>query len=147
MKADNEMSLKKFFSLPKVKKIDLKKRIRILDTVFSEYIRRRDADKNGICRCITCGRPAPWREMDAGHFVSRNHKAVRWDERNVHAQCRAENRFQSGKQYEHGKEIDRKYGIGTADLLIKLGSSNHVKISLSWVEYQIKLYKEKIKNI
>ncbi len=45
---------------------------------------------------------------------------TRWDEQNVNAQGRGDNRFLSGKQYEHGHAIDRKHGAGTADkLLIK----------------------------
>ena len=44
----------------KCKRIGLKGK---LDRLFSEYIRRRDADA-GYCRCVTCGKLQHWREMD-----------------------------------------------------------------------------------
>ena len=31
-----------------------------LDAVFSEYIRRKYADKNGIVSCYTCGKKKFW---------------------------------------------------------------------------------------
>jgi hypothetical protein len=33
------------------------------DAVFSQYIRLRDADKNGICSCITCGAKVHWKNI------------------------------------------------------------------------------------
>jgi hypothetical protein len=53
--------------------------------------------------------------MDAGHFVQCNWDATRFDEQNVHAQCRRCNRFQSGRQSDHGEYIDKLYGEGTAE--------------------------------
>ena len=35
--------------------------IKKLDTVFSEYIRRKYADKKGIVSCYTCGKKAYWK--------------------------------------------------------------------------------------
>jgi len=43
------------------------------DKVFSRYIRRKYADKNGNVSCITCGVTKHWKEMDCGHYISRNH--------------------------------------------------------------------------
>ncbi len=37
-----------------------------LDRIFSEYIRRRDSDENGIGRCISCGKMVHWKEADCG---------------------------------------------------------------------------------
>ena len=83
------------------------------DKYFSMYIRVRDS-KDGICKCITCGTLDSIKNMDAGHFISRRFEATRYDEKNVHAQCRKCNRFQNGNQYEHGIAIDKKYGEGTS---------------------------------
>jgi NMD protein affecting ribosome stability and mRNA decay len=87
---------------------------RTLDKWFSLYIRKRDTP--GFC--CTCGADLTFETSDCGHFISRDHIATRWDERNAHAQCRKCNRFQSGKQYEHGKWVDRIHGKGTADILL-----------------------------
>jgi len=89
------------------------------DRYFSQYIRLRDSDHNSMAICITCGVQKHISEMDAGHFIDRSHNATRYDERNVNAQCRTCNRFQSGRQYEHGKAIDLKHGTGTAEQLLQ----------------------------
>ena len=75
--------------------------IKKLDAVFSKYIRLRDADQEGYCRCATCGEKTHWTKIQAGHFISRKHYATRWDERNVHAQCVACNVFRYGEQYKY----------------------------------------------
>ena len=75
--------------------------IKKLDAVFSKYIRLRDADQEGYCRCATCGEKTHWTKIQAGHFISRKHYATRWDERNVHAQCVACNVFKYGEQYKY----------------------------------------------
>lgn len=88
--------------------------------VFSRYIRVRDADENGMISCITSGRRVHWKDADAGHFISRRHLATKYDERNVNAQSRHDNRFAAGEQYKHAKAIDKKWGEGTADKLLVL---------------------------
>jgi hypothetical protein len=48
--------------------------------------------------------------MDAGHYVSRKHAATRYDERNVHPQCRACNRFDGGNAAGYALFLIRTYG-------------------------------------
>lgn len=80
-----------------------------IDKPFHEYIRRRDADNNtGYCGCISCGKKVHFTETDAGHFIGRQHLATRYDERNVHAQCRKCNRFEYGRQYEYSIALGKK---------------------------------------
>lgn len=126
---------------------DRKKLITILDRWFSKFIRLRDADRNGICRCITCGTPHHWKDIDCGHFVSREKSVTRYDERNCHAQCKVCNRFKSGNQFEHGKAIDRIHGLGTAELLNTLGKVRGAKIDSNWLEFKIAEYKNKVKKL
>jgi len=114
-------------------------------TWFSRFIRLRDADRNGMCKCITCKKIFFWKEGDAGHFISRNHKATKYDIQNVNAQCIHCNRFQSGNQFEHGLAIDDKFGSGTAQkLLIK--SKMACKRKESDYFYLIEEYKNKAKQ-
>lgn len=91
-----------------------------LDNTFSKFIRLRDSDNNGRCKCITCSRDGYWTKegMQAGHFQTRTKYSTRWDEQNVHAQCDGCNMRNGGQQYVHGKEIDKKYGEGTADAIV-----------------------------
>ena len=84
-----------------------------IDKVFHEYIRRRDAHNNtGNCGCVSCGKTIHFSESDAGHFISRKYLITRYDERNVHAQCRKCNRFEYGRQYEYsialGQELSQE---------------------------------------
>ena len=111
------------------------------DRYFSEYIRLRDADSSGKVRCITCEKVVDWNDCDAGHFIDRSHKNTRFDERNVNGQCKTCNRFQSGRQYEHGRAIDLKYGEGTADELLQL-SKQIIKAGQVFYESMATTYKE-----
>lgn len=114
----------KFKQKPKAKKTDRQKLIVKLDDIFSEFIRLRDSDHQGICKCITCGDFKHWRSMDAGHFVTRENMGTRWEEENVNAQCPHCNRFKAGKQFEHGLAIDQKFKKpGTAALLVIKGNA------------------------
>jgi len=62
---------------------------------FSKMIRARD-EVDGFFKCPTCGQIKPINQADAGHCISSVKKAVKFDEMNVHAQCRKCNRFEEG---------------------------------------------------
>lgn len=137
---------KKKWGQGKIKKTSLEN---ILDTWFSKYIRLRDADEFGICTCITCGTRKKWDSgfMDCGHFQTRQHLAVKYNEKNCNAQCRRCNSHEGGRQYEHGIAIDKKYGKGTAEMLILLSKARGNKLGDQWYEEMIKVYKDKVKKI
>ena len=82
-------------------------------THFSRYIRLRDSDSNGNCKCITCGLVRHWKQMDCGHGIGRQHKATKYNEKNNHAQCKRCNGFEGGKREVYKEEVDRRYGVGT----------------------------------
>jgi len=88
---------------------------RELDRVFSIYIRRRDTASDGIGRCITCGKNML---LQCGHFIKRQHSAVRWDERNSHGQCVRCNKWLHGNDGNYALAIARRYGIGVLEELI-----------------------------
>jgi hypothetical protein len=52
-----------------------------------------------MCTCVTCGKQYHWKNIQAGHFMSRKHYSTRWDERNVKSQCVGCNVFKSGQAY------------------------------------------------
>lgn len=117
-----------------------------LDTYFSKYIRIRDANEDGLVKCITCGHYDFIKEVDCGHFMPRDQYATRWEEKNCNGQCRHCNRFKDGKQYEHGLAIDKKWGKGTAEkMLIK--SKSVCKFQDFELEEMIETYKQKIKEL
>lgn len=84
------------------------------DHWFSIMIRLRDANEEGYCRCIVSGEWVHWLDCDAGHFISRRHKATKYHEQNVHAQKRCSNRFKAGEQFLYGQNLDKIYKPGTA---------------------------------
>jgi len=113
---------------------------------FSKYIRLRDADDNGYCRCIISGKPIFWKDCDAGHFISRRHKATKYDERNVHAQGRGSNRFKSGEQYAYGLAIDKKYGAGSAERIL-IASRQSKKFGQTEISVMTSYYKNRAERL
>ena len=112
-----------------------------LDKLFSEYIRKRDSDHRGMCKCISCGKEAPafGGSTHAGHLFSRRYLATRFDEKNVNSQCAYCNTFLNGNQYLASKGVDKKWGDGT---VAELESRMHTTVKLSRVDYE-----EAIENI
>lgn len=60
--------------------------------------------------------------MNAGHYISRRHHSVRWDIRNVHAQCAGCNCFKHGSLDEYALALQLKYGEG---ILKELNTLKH----------------------
>lgn len=85
--------------------------------VFSEFIRLRDADTNGYCRCISCGRIAFWKRGDAGHYISKGVSLfLKYDEDNVHFQCGRCNQNE-GNSIAYRKNLILKIGQERVDTL------------------------------
>lgn len=125
---------------------DRKKLIKKLDEVFSQWIRRRDADYLGQTACYTCGTVKPWKEMHAGHFMSRGKWSTRYHEQNVQPQCVGCNIFRSGEQYKFGVHLDAQYGQGTADKLEYL-SNQTGKYPKAELERLIEVYKQRLSEL
>jgi len=121
--------------------------IKKLDKVFSEYIRRKYADKNGIVSCYTCGKKKYWKGegMQNGHFISRRSRILRWDERNCRSQCYSCNVMRYGESYIFGVKLNQEYGYNIADELL-IESKKIIKQSDEDLKNLIKLYEDKIKE-
>ena len=78
--------------------------------LFSEFTRLIEADENGYCACITCGCMRYWKRIQAGHFISRGHKYLLYDRRNVHPQCGGCNCFKQGDYARYRKAMVLRYG-------------------------------------
>jgi len=100
----------------------------------------------GYGKCITCGRKLPYKDLDAGHFISRNWTVLRWDERNVHIQCQRCNRFQGGQIEEYFLWMEDKYSRAVVDDMI---SHKHdvVILTTNYLQLLISEYKNKIKEL
>ena len=124
------------------KKPDLKAK---LDKVFSEYIRKRDT-RNGVFKCISCGRILPYEQADCGHYINRKHMTTRFDEMNCNAQCRSCNRFDEGNIQGYRRGLVALYGEQQVTLL-EAKKHNLRKYSDFEYEVLIKHYKEEIKKL
>ena len=123
------------------KKPNRKLLVKKLDTIFSEYIRRRYA-KNDISECVTCGKQDHWKKLQAGHFMSRKHYSTRWDERNVEVQCQGCNVFRYGEQYKFSLYL----GSDLADELL-VRSRQIEKFSNADLVMMYETYKQKVKDL
>lgn len=73
-------------------------------THFHKYIRKRDEGKP----CISCG---TYTTLQAGHFYSAGHNpSVRFNEDNVHGQCKRCNYFLSGNLVPYQRNLIEKIG-------------------------------------
>ena len=127
------------------RKSSRKNLIKRLDRIFSLYIRLRDADKKGICTCITCKKKYHYTELDAGNFLSRRHFSVRYDEQNVFSQCRYCNRYNAGQQFIYSIELEKKQKGLSKKLLKK--SKQTKKFTVDDLQELIYLYQEKVESL
>lgn len=116
-----------------------------LDLIFSKYIRLRDSD-NGVFFCCSCGALKPFDQGDAGHFINRRWRSVRWHEQNVHMQCRWCNRFNEGNAAGYALFMIKKYGQKRVEYLHGV-SKTLAKWQDSELELMIKKYKALVKEM
>ena len=86
---------------------------RKLDKRLSAMVRTRDAE----LPCISCGE---YNILQAGHFVKRKPLTTRWHPMNVNGECAGCNAFDESHLIGYIKGIERKYGQGVAEELVKL---------------------------
>lgn len=102
-----------------MKILDLKKIVKKADRLFSLKRRNEESDMYGLCYCITCGVRKTWKEMDAGHFVQREHMSTRWEKNNVWPQCRHCNRFKGGRYSVYRDQLIKIVGKEEVERLEK----------------------------
>ena len=100
----------------KRKKLSRSKVVKKLDSIFSKYIRQRNAI-NGVSECFTCGKKDDWKKLQCGHFQSRRFYSTRWDETNCQVQCAGCNVFRYGEQFKFSVHLDQEYGEKTSKRL------------------------------
>ena len=120
--------------------------------LFSELIRRRDADWKGEATCCTCGVRKDWRRGDAGHFLSGRNNSILFDERGVNFQCKQcngglrvgitvpdiQNRYEEFMLKKHGKEVVDE---------IKRNKTQTLQFTTNQLELFIISLKDRIKNL
>ena len=131
--------------LKKTKKKSVSKLKKELDIIFSQYIRLKYS-RNDVSSCITCGTIKLWRELHCGHFVSRQHLATRYEEKNCRPQCVGCNVFGKGQAAVFAEKLTQEYGEGIVSELYKKARAI-LKVDSSWYEEKIKEYKVKLNTL
>ena len=128
-----------------MRKVKRKTLVKKLDAIFSEYIRRKHADKNGIVKCYTCNVKKYWKGegMQNGHFISRSSRILRWREDNCRPQCYACNCMRYGQAYIFGANLNKEFGYNIAEELL-IESKKIIKQSDQDLLDLIEHYKEKV---
>lgn len=111
--------------------IDKTKRKRLEEkawTLTSRIVRLKAADDQGYCRCFTCGVSKHWKQIDAGHWLSRGKKPTKYHRQNIRVQCKRCNKWghpnlakQRGEPFIFERNL-RKEGVDT-EWLLKLSRS------------------------
>ena len=135
---------KTYFKTKTVKKTSSKEDL--LWTWFSKYIRLSQANCDGIVKCYTCGTYHHWKNVDAGHYVKREHHATKFDERNVKPQCKKCNRFMGGNQDEFAIHLLKDYGPAIIEELNELKHS-YFKFTDQWLDEKLEHYKNEFKKL
>jgi hypothetical protein len=99
----------------------------------------RDSE-DGFFICCSCGQRKPFEQADAGHFINRRWMALRYDERNVHAQCRSCNRFDEGNMIGYTRFMLKTYGEDIVDLL------ESMKKPYKWTDGELEILIKDLKN-
>lgn len=116
-----------------------------LDRVFSEFVRREHADRQGYVACVTCHRKCHWKSMTCGHFVSRVHLSTRWDPENCHPQCWRCNKDLRGNLSAYSVYLLNRFGTG---ILHRLEGKKRDKLKLYRADLLalIEIYREKLRG-
>ncbi|MFY9326459.1 MAG: recombination protein NinG [Georgfuchsia sp.] len=126
------------------KKLKLKPRaqwMREAQAVFNRFIRARDAGQP----CISCGRHHPG-QIHAGHYMSTGARPeLRFDERNVHAQCAPCNNHLSGNIALYRAGLIAKIGLPAVESLE--GQHEPKKYSIDELREIKAIYTQKLKQL
>lgn len=115
-------------------------------TLFSEYVRRKDADQGGTVSCYTCGKLLFWKDAHAGHAIPGRHNAVLFDLDIVRPQCPRDNVFLGGRYEIFTTKLIKEKGLEWWEE--KLSQAREVvKYTRADLEEKIEELKNKLDNL
>jgi len=89
-----------------------------LDDLVSKWVRFSSVGPDGLVECFTCRKRFRPQDVDAGHYVTRECKFLRFDLRNIKPQCRPDNRSKYGMRPEFGKRLEEE-NEGITEILLE----------------------------
>lgn len=114
--------------------------------LVSEYVRRRDANRDEFAECCTCGAVKHWKELQAGHFVGGRRNSILYELTNIHAQCYSCNVCRYGETLKYLDFMIDKYGEAEVKRLRALNEKS-VTYSIQDYEEMIENFKNKIREL
>ena len=127
----------------KTKTINRSKLVKKADSIFSTYIRLRDADKHWMVKCPLCWAKIHWKKAQNMHFITRACWFYRYSETNCHAWCMRCNVILHGNYIAYTRYMQNEYGIDTVDRMVAESKKVH-KLPTSELEAIIDDYTNKI---
>lgn len=91
------------------------------DKLCSLYVRQLGADWQGFNYCYTCGVKKHWKELQAGHYISRVYTNTRWHLPNLKPQCYSCNVMKRGNMDEFAIRLEAE----TPGILKELNTWKH----------------------
>jgi hypothetical protein len=123
----------------------------ILDHEVSLHVRASAAVElglGGLVPCYTCGTMYVWKALEAGHYIGRSNRGVRWDLRNIRPQCTKCNSYQEGKHWQFRKNLVVELGEKEVEDLEQVaGMWSEYHHGKPWLIEQIKDWREKNKKL
>lgn len=123
------------------------KLIKELDSLFSRYIRLKYSDKNGYCRCISCGKVYFWKDIQNGHYMSRRYMSTRFSEDNCRPQGVECNIFNQGAIQMYRRALIKQIGEQRVDLIEVRARQENKNWSLFELQAMIKYYKAEVEKL
>lgn len=111
--------------------------------LMSEWVRRKDANLDGMNECYTCNHWKHWKELQAGHF---KHDKLDFDERNLKPQCPQCNSYKSGCLDVYAERLLKEYGLEWFNKLVR-DAWAHQGYSIEEMKVIQEELKEKISNL
>lgn len=120
--------------------------LREAQQAFNAYIRERD--RLAGYACISSGRPLDWsgNAVDAGHYRSVGAAPhLRFDERNVHAQSKEQNRYLSGNATDYRVGLIKRIGLEAVEALERDQSVR--RYTIEDLQAIKAIYRQKLKDL
>ncbi len=117
------------------------------DKWFSYYIRLKYSDKNGYCRCISCGKIYFWKNIQNGHYMSRRYMSTRFAEDNCRPQGVECNIFNQGAIQMYRRALIKEIGEQRVDLIEIRARQERKNWSIFELKQLIEYYKKEVDKI
>lgn len=121
------------------------KLVKKADSIFSAYIRLRDADKRWYVKCPLCWVKIHWKKAQNMHFITRSCWLYRYDEDNCHAWCMRCNVMLNGNYIEYTRYMQLRYGISAVDEM-RVNAKKVFKLSTKEIQTIIEKYTHKVQK-